>query len=148
MERLSLSEAQERRSDILLEQRLEAQLQLSAKTVGPHARKKLMPLLKYYAKKPHPFTACYRDNRKRFGPHGAAQVCATLKDIIRGTTKWRKGKKFDHGSAGLSEQDGYAIGLDDGFTLVVDHEMPYIDDATLELIEQLTDAELEEIVRG
>jgi hypothetical protein len=129
--------------DAKLERELGLRLELSAKTVGPEARRRLMPLLKYYAKKPHPFTSCFRDNKKRFGPHGAAQVCATLKDIIRGTTKWRKGAKFDHGSAGLSETDGAMLALG-----VVDHDMPLIDDETFALIEQLTDEDLREIVYG
>lgn len=76
-------------------------LYLSAKNVGPEARNKLKGLLKYYAEKPHPFRACVKDNRKRFGP-GTERVCATLKDIIRGTTHWRGHKSDDKGSAGLA----------------------------------------------
>lgn len=73
------------------------------KAVTPAAKMKLKGLLKYYAKQPKPFTACVRDNRKRFGPR-AEQVCAVLKDIIRGTTKWRgKDNPMDKGTAGLSE---------------------------------------------
>lgn len=59
--------------------------------VGPHAREKLRGLIAYYMKKPHPFTACVRDNTKRFGTEGAKRVCATLKDIGAGTTHWRHG---------------------------------------------------------
>lgn len=66
-------------------------IELSAKTVGPDARFKLRNLLKFYASKPKPFTACVHDNMKRFGPGRTEAVCATLKDIIRGTTNWRKG---------------------------------------------------------
>lgn len=58
--------------------------------VSPHDVKKLHGLLDYYAKKPHPFTACVRDNRKRFGP-AVNSYCAVLKDVIEGNTKWRKG---------------------------------------------------------
>lgn len=61
----------------------------NADTVGPEAREKLRGILKHYAKNPHPFRACVRDNMKRFGPGRTEQVCATLKDIIRGTTRWR-----------------------------------------------------------
>ena len=61
----------------------------SAKTVGPEARKKLSPLLRFYAGKRHPFTSCIRDNTKRFGADRAQKTCAVLKDLIRGTTKWR-----------------------------------------------------------
>jgi hypothetical protein len=45
-------------------------------------------LLAYYAKKPHIFTSCVRDNRKRFGPR-VNNVCAWVKDQIKGTTYWR-----------------------------------------------------------
>lgn len=84
-------------------------LELSAKTVGPEARQKLRKLLKFYAQKPHPFTACVRDNRKRFGS-GTEAVCATLKDIIRGTTKWRNGG--DHVHAEQDEFDRYVSETD------------------------------------
>lgn len=64
------------------------------KQVTPRERAKLAPLLKHYAKSPHPFTKCVRENRKRFGPR-TEQVCAVVKDLIRGTTKWRgKGKNL------------------------------------------------------
>jgi hypothetical protein len=79
----------------------------NADRVGPKARHELHGLLKYYAKKPHPFTACVHDNRKRFGPRAEA-VCAVLKDIIRGTTKWRgHNNPRDHGvsAAAMSEED-------------------------------------------
>ena len=84
-----LALSQKMRDRRALDERIE-EILLSAKDVTPADRKKLKGLLEYYAKKPHPFTACVRDNRKRFGP-GAEAVCATLKDIIRGTTHWRKG---------------------------------------------------------
>lgn len=66
---------------------------LSAKNVGPEARVKLRNLIKHYRKFAHPFTACVRDNRKRFGPIRARLVCATLKDVMKGTTTWRKGRQ-------------------------------------------------------
>jgi hypothetical protein len=59
------------------------------KQVTPSERAQLSGLMKHYAKKPHPFTSCVRDNTKRFGPERAKRVCAVLKDLIRGTTKWR-----------------------------------------------------------
>lgn len=71
-----------------------------ADTVGPDARHKLRGILKHYAKEPHPFRACVRDNMKRFGPGRTEKVCATLKDIIRGTTKWRGHPGADHGAPG------------------------------------------------
>lgn len=58
--------------------------------MGPAARGHIQSLIDYYMKKPHPFTECVRDNTKRFGPEGAKRVCATLKDMGEGTTKWRK----------------------------------------------------------
>lgn len=68
------------------------EIDAGAKNVGPAARHKLRHLIKHYMSKPHPFTACVRDNTKRFGKEGAERVCATLKDIGTGTTKWRKGR--------------------------------------------------------
>lgn len=61
--------------------------------------KKLRPLIKFYAKKPHPFTACVNDNRKRFGPL-TNKYCAIIKDLIVGNTKWRNQNKKKH----LSDQ--------------------------------------------
>jgi len=83
--------AQQAREDLLLEEEIDKRLDLlfSAKDVGPDARAHLRGILKHYAKDPHPFRACVKDNMKRFGPGRTERVCATLKDIIRGTTKWR-----------------------------------------------------------
>ena len=79
------------------------------KAVGPAARGNLENLIEYYRKKPHPFTACVRDNRKRFGDRAEA-VCARLKDIMMGTTKWRnQGKAVD----GDSETDWCQLLYDD-----------------------------------
>lgn len=83
--------------------------------VSPQHREKMKGLLAHYAKKAHPFAACVRDNRKRFGPRTEA-VCAVVKDLIRGTTHWRgKGNKNDKGTAGLkmSEQDVVHALMDD-----------------------------------
>lgn len=58
--------------------------------VSPEDRRKLLPLLKYYRSKAHPFTACYRDQIKHgLTPDHAKRRCAVLKDLITGTTKWR-----------------------------------------------------------
>lgn len=79
-----------------------------ADSVGPDARSKLKGILKHYAKDPHPFRACVTDNMKRFGPGRTEAVCATLKDIIRGTTRWRGHPELDHGAPGAvtaSDQD-------------------------------------------
>lgn len=68
----------------------------AAADVGPEARSKLRNLIRYYMGKKHPFTACVRDNTKRFGKERAERICATLKDIGTGTTKWRnRGKAVD-----------------------------------------------------
>lgn len=103
------------RGDDLLAQRVEAILdgvglsearcvELSnADRVGPTARKRLSGLMKHYGKMAHPFTACVRDNTKRFGRDRAERVCAVLKDLIRGTTKWREGGKRSSTSLSMSE---------------------------------------------
>ena len=108
----------------LFEMKLD-ELFASARDVGPRQRKQLAGLLRYYAKKKHPFRACVRDNRKRFGPRTEA-ICATLKDIIRGTTKWRGHPERDHGAPGLA---GLA-------------EPPHVDDDVLALLDRLTEMDL------
>lgn len=111
----------------------ELEVYLSAKNVGPEAREKLKGLLKYYASKPHPFRACVRDNRKRFGP-GTERVCATIKDMIRGTTKWRGNEKKDKGSEGISN-------LSESLELALDTEE--YDEDLVAALAKLTDDELE-----
>lgn len=103
-----------------------------AKTVGPDARHKLRGLLRYYAKQVHPFRACVRDNMKRFGPGRTEAVCATLKDIIRGTTHWRGHPELDHGSPGA------IAASDDGST---------IDDEIALLLEDISDQQIENAQR-
>lgn len=81
--------------------------------VSPADMKKLRPLLSYYRKKAHPFTACVRDNRKRFGPL-TEKYCAVLKDLIEGNTHWRNQKKKKN----LSEEvlkALYELDIPDGF---------------------------------
>lgn len=98
-------------------------------TVSPEAKRKLMGILKHYAKMQHPFAACVRDNRKRFGPRAEA-VCAVLKDIIRGTTKWRgHNNPKDKGSPGLSSYQP----IDDGLLL---------DEETASLVDRLSEQDL------
>lgn len=107
--------AQTAREDRLLDQVIDRNLELvfslatsavphpgvsQASTVGPDARHKLRFLLRFYAKKQHPFTSCVNDNLKRFGPGRTEAVCATLKDVIRGTTHWRGHPELDHGAPG------------------------------------------------
>ena len=88
-----LLQAQQDRDDRVLLAEIDSRLDvlLSAKDVGPEARSHLRALLAHYAKNPHPFRACVKDNMKRFGPGSTERVCATLKDMIRGTTRWRHG---------------------------------------------------------
>ena len=113
MNDLTLAEAQRAREDRLLGEWVERQMDVllvdvagrapgvsEADTVGPDARHKLKGILQHYAKDPHPFTACVHDNMKRFGPGRTERVCAVVKDIIRGTTKWRGHPELDHGAPG------------------------------------------------
>lgn len=118
----SLLAAQAAREDLLLDQAIEGRLSLifsksehpgvsQANTVGPHARHQLKGLLRYYAKKDKPFTSCVADNMKRFGPNRTEKVCATLKDVIRGTTHWRGHPELDHGAPGaIAASDPPEIG--------------------------------------
>ena len=58
--------------------------------VTPADRKKLSGLLAHYAKMPHPFTACKKDQMSHgLSEEHANRRCAVIKDLIRGTTKWR-----------------------------------------------------------
>jgi hypothetical protein len=65
--------------------------------------KKLRPLIRFYAKKPHPFRACVQDNTKRFGPL-VNKYCAIIKDLIEGNTKWRHGGKKTSTGKNLSDE--------------------------------------------
>lgn len=98
-----LQKARERRVDQKLDAAIDETISLlfsEADTVGPQQRHQLRGLLRYYAKQAHPFRACVKDNTKRFGPGAVDKVCATLKDIIRGTTHWRGHPELDHGAPG------------------------------------------------
>lgn len=55
-----------------------------ATPVSPTARVKLKSILKKYARDPHPFTACVRDNMSKYGPGRTEAVCATLKGVLKG----------------------------------------------------------------
>lgn len=82
--------------------------------VSPEDRKKLAGLLKYYAKKPHPFTACRRDQMKHGLPEEHAnRRCAVIKDLIEGNTHWRNGGGKKHLSE--EEQAGYALDIPEEF---------------------------------
>lgn len=100
-----LALAQQARMDVLYDEELDRHLDVllsEADAVGPAARNKLKGILRHYAKDPHPFRACVKDNMKRFGPGRTERVCATLKDIIRGTTRWRGHPSADHGASGIA----------------------------------------------
>lgn len=62
---------------------------LDTGNVSPSDFDKLKPLMRHYAKEAHPFTACVRDNSKRWGVELAKKRCAVLKDLIRGRKDWR-----------------------------------------------------------
>lgn len=98
--------AQRAREDALLDEEIDRRLDvlLSAADVGPDARAHLRGLLKHYAKSPHPFRECVRDNLKRFGPGRTEKVCATLKDMIRGTTRWRNDSIMASNSPEITEE--------------------------------------------
>lgn len=119
----------------------------NADRVGPKAKKQLSGLLKYYARKPHPFTACVNDNRKRFGPR-AENVCAVLKDIIRGTTKWRgKNNPKDKGTPGIKglSEGTEALALQDIFDAGLDLDAagnPIISNELFEVLTNLSDDEV------
>lgn len=112
----SASEASQRRQDARLFAELDKRLDLllassgenpadrfHAVTADPKKMGYLRFLLKHYAKDPHPWTACYKDNFKRFGPKTAG-LCGVLKDTIRQNADWRgKGPQpSDHGAPGVA----------------------------------------------
>ena len=93
--------------------------------ITPENKKKLSGLVAHYRKKPHPFRACVRDNTKRFGKDRAEKVCAVLKDVMEGTTKWRNGggvkkEQIDFAAWDESWADALvAAGVDDEFVPVL-----------------------------
>jgi hypothetical protein len=106
--------------------------------VSPADKKKLRPLLRHYAKMKHPFAACVRDNRKRFGAH-TEEYCAVLKDLIVGNTKWRgKGKKYTPKK--LAETQEFNMFLTD--VLEFENEVP---EDFLEYLDQITEKDVEAI---
>lgn len=132
--------AQRAREDRLLDEVIDQRVELlfsqkthpgvsEANTVGPAARHKLRFLLRYYAKKDHPFNSCVHDNMKRFGPNRTERVCATVKDIIRGTTHWRGHPELDHGAPGA--------------IAAADNKAPVLDEETAELLLSLSESQLE-----
>lgn len=88
------------------------------KQVTPAANAKLSGLKAHYAKMAHPFRQCVLDNTKRFGKDGAERVCAVLKDLIRKTTKWRKG-----GGGKVSEEVALVLEAALGRVVVAEEEL-------------------------
>ena len=104
-------------SEALVDKKINAwideQLVGLAAPISPKAKAKLSGILKKYAKEPHPFRACVKDNMKRFGPGRTEAVCATLKDTIKGRKDWRNG-----GDVKASEDD---LKIDSDILLALDH---------------------------
>jgi hypothetical protein len=97
----TLEQAREERLDREIDEVIARRLSEAklAAPISPTARVKLRGILKKYARDPHPFRACVKDNMKRFGPGRTEAICATLKDTIKGNKNWRKG------GAHVSESD-------------------------------------------
>lgn len=73
-------------------------------------RKKLAGLLKHYRAEAKPFTACKRDQMKHgLSEEHANRRCAVIKDLIEGTTKWRKGRQLGEGEQIAVEVLGEAL---------------------------------------
>jgi hypothetical protein len=89
----SLAEAREDRLDQEIDRYINERLSkvTLAAPIPPAARVKLRGILKKYSRSAHPFRECVKDNMSRFGPGRTEAICATLKDQIKGTTKWRNG---------------------------------------------------------
>ena len=119
----SVAEASDQRRERLWDEELDRRVDLlivnlaenpsdryHAVTADPRKMGYLRFLLKHYAKDPHPWAACYRDNLKRFGPRTKG-LCGVLKDTIRQNASWRhgapKGPHAGHPDAGAP---GVAIG--------------------------------------
>jgi hypothetical protein len=92
--------------------------------------KKLKPLIKFYAKKPHPFRACVKDNEKRFGAL-VNKYCAIIKDLIEGNTKWRKGGNKSAKGTKLSDETLFEL-----FALDIPHDF-------ITFLSELDDDEIE-----
>jgi hypothetical protein len=117
--------------------------------VSPEHRKKINAIVKFYRKKKHPFAACVRDNRRRFGDR-TEQVCAVVKDMAMGTTKWRKGgghknlsapreRTFDLSAIDVPQVTRDLVRLADE---VIAAERNVIDLASPEAVERLSDGRI------
>lgn len=107
---------------------------------------KLKGLLAHYAKKAHPFTACYNDQIKHgLSKDHAAKRCAVLKDLIKGTTKWRSTERKKN----LSEEELQEFILsdypeDDNYILEFIDWAVNLDDETVNIILSINNDDSEE----
>ena len=77
--------------------------------VSPADKSKLSGLLKHYAGMAHPHATCVRDQVKHgLSKDHANRRCAVLKDIIRGTTKWRNNEGLI-AAAGKGDEEAAAL---------------------------------------
>lgn len=93
MSQLELVRASSERDEMLVDREIDRRIDLllanyQAVTSNPRSMGYLRFLLRYYAKKAHPWHECFKDNFKRFGPKTAG-LCGVLKDVIRQQTHWR-----------------------------------------------------------
>lgn len=80
--------------------------------VGPGDLRKLAPLMRHYAANPHPFSACKRDQLKHgLSEDHANRRCAVLKDLIKGTTKWRGKEEEDAALEAVEEAEDRLVAI-------------------------------------
>jgi hypothetical protein len=150
----TLDEAANERDEGLFMQEIDRRLDLllsnyQGVTANPRSMGYLRFLLKYYAKKAHPWRECFKDNFKRFGPKTRG-LCGVLKDTIRQQTHWRgHNNPKDHGAPGVAigEADkgaapawgGHHLELEDGCELdrAFAAEFPGVDEVPAEVFEIL-----------
>lgn len=108
----AMSEAEKKRRTVAVErvEKAEQFTKPGTANVSPSDRGKLAPLLAHYAGMAHPFTSCYRDQVKHgLSADHAKRRCAVLKDLIRGTTKWRVSKGAANADPPWDEETGAAL---------------------------------------
>lgn len=146
----SLAEASQARVEKLAHEELDKRLDLlldsvefaenpgdhyHAVTANPRSMGYLRFLLRHYAKSPHPWAQCYKDNFKRFGPKTKG-LCGVLKDTLRQNASWRgpHGAPHDVGAPGaaIGESDKWAAPAWGGHKLSDDRELSLLDELDLE----------------
>ena len=120
-----LAEDQRRRENRLLDEEIDrrAGVVFSSADVSWEARDQLTKLLKHYAKDPRPYGACVRDNMATFGPGRTEQVCGTIKEIVRATTRWNRSPK----------------------SVLASGEVPTLGDEAFALLMSMTDIDIDRI---